>query len=311
MVKRLRTSAGGQGGGGTTIVYIEVPVGDSGVVNDERLTYDLPEVYPDFVEDASFVNSVEEELLAPVETGILGVLLLAEELEPVATEDVTGTEAQVQVDGSGPTPLSDISLDSFVEDNLPSPEDIVEGAFLINEASLAPQEDLSDSEVIIVLDALLTPPEDETSVVASVAETRSVEEDLANISINWLNGPNANINDGWVSPNNIHGNNFASAALSIASTGSLGTGTTAQNKSGTLTGTYFDPQITDLTIDQVLIDFFCEGDETGTKLSDGEIFGTIRVSFNNGSAWTNIHTISANPADDLFISGGRTPMFFC
>lgn len=216
----------------TTVIIVS-----GGDVTDERLTYDLPERYPPPQDAAAVVVSVAETSPAPIELGILAVLLnafethatpvdpttleaeiqerhaagqdaativasIAEryavpldtvtveievltERHPAAQEDVSGTEAQFQIEESHPAARHITDIEARVAETHPSMDDEVTVDAVVEEvhavsgetvdvvASIAERHPATNEEITADVRVAESAPAsaDEVAVIASIAES--------------------------------------------------------------------------------------------------------------------------------------------
>lgn len=147
-------------------------------VQGETLRYDLPETHPAPADDTSLAAAVAETHPTPLETGILGVLLTADEILPDPQEAVALAAAVAEQHRAG---TDAASIAAFVQETMPVPAETVAALIaVLSETSPAPTEDVSGTEARAQVNETSPHPTGAVDVAVIVAEShRAATDDAA------------------------------------------------------------------------------------------------------------------------------------
>lgn len=149
--------------------YVTTVIVGGDEVTTERLMYDLPENHPVPAEAAAAVVHVNETSAAPVEAGILGVLLSANETFPVAQEATALAAELAEMHRAG---FDAASLVAYVQEAHPAPAETVAALIaVLTEVSPAAVEDVTGTEARAQVNETSPAPSAQVSAVAAVAES--------------------------------------------------------------------------------------------------------------------------------------------
>lgn len=290
-------------------IYVTTVIVGGDEVTDERLTYDLPEIHPAPVHITTVDVRVDEAHPPLTEEGILAVLLEATETHPAGSEDVTGTEAQVQVNDSHPAPTHTTEIDAFVQETWPVATHTTEFEATVNESHALPSEDVSGTEAQFQVDETHAAPVDETTLFVVVLDEshRAGDDDLyvQSVGTTWpdtvVSSTTGGTGAAWSNTTGMTDKVTTSQALLTVSSGGLG-GLTSQTGNGTLIVSAVAPGLSDLTITSVVLQYqwtaAIGGSATGL-LGDNVNSATLEYSLNDGASWTTFETFSGQaPMDE-------------